>query len=319
MAKGPEEAEKLFQKLLNEAAKPESAGVDLPSELILPQPGFCMKTVAVKDGENPYSQTGWPQGAKKIFINVCYSSKLPDPPDITEDKLVELLQVSEEAAGAEGFRVPMSLGEPHAELDKSGKGCTVYDVVISHGFYKKIKEKEIFMSFFMTIALEGIEDKYKVNLSRDCKMLKNKKFMGTLPEHNIRTKSKPQIQEIQNMIKELELKEGGKQVKEMQKIQPIDDPSLLKAKEPKYVIFKDPATGYPDFLVVEVQLPGVISAKSLQLDLNEDTLLLTTRSNLWRLHIQYLPFDVDPDSEETVAQFNKENQSLTVTLPVAKK
>ena len=87
----------------------------------------------------------------------------------------------------------MSLGEPHAELDKSGKGryfgyvdehqmiervlfagfprqsvtttmlgfsicsltsgCTVYDIVISQGFMKKIKEKEIFMSFFMTVCV----------------------------------------------------------------------------------------------------------------------------------------------------------------------
>ena len=32
---------------------------------------------------------------------------------------------TEDAEGAEGFRVPMSLGEPHAELDKSGKGLDV--------------------------------------------------------------------------------------------------------------------------------------------------------------------------------------------------
>ena len=49
----------------------------------------------------------------------------------------------------------MSLGEPRAELDKSGKGCTVYDVVISQGFMKKIQEKEIFMSFFMTVTTLG--------------------------------------------------------------------------------------------------------------------------------------------------------------------
>jgi len=309
------EAERMFEELLKEAAKPESAGVDLPSQMILPQPGFCMKTVKVPEGTNPWVNSGgWPDGAEKIFLNICYSEKLPDPPDISEEKLVELLQVTEDAEGAEGFRVPMSLGEPHAELDKSGKGCTVYDIVISKGFMDKIKEKEVFMSFFMTIALEGIEDKYKINLSRDCKLLKNKKFMGALPEQNVRTSKKPQIQEVRQLMEELKLKDGNKQMEEMQKIKEIKDEKSL-GKEPKFVIFKDPPDDSPKFLVVEIQLPGVISAKSLQLDVNEDTLLLTTRSELYRLHIKYLPYDVVP--EDTLAQFNKQTSCLTVTLTVS--
>lgn len=310
------EAEKMFEQLLAEAAKPDSAGVELPSQLISPQAGFCMKTAKIPEGDNPWSNSkGWPPGAEKVFLNICFSEKLPDPPDITEEKLVELIQVTEDAEGAEGFRVPMSLGEPHAELDKSGKGCTVYDVVISQGFMKKIKEKEIFMSFFMTVALEGLEDKYKINLSRDCKLLKNKKFMGTLPEHNVRTKSKPQIQEVRKLMEELKVKDGTKQMPDFQKIQEVIDDTKSPAKEPKYVIFKDPPDENPKFLVVEIQLPGVISAKSVQLDVNEDTLLLTTRSDIFRLHVKYLPFDVIP--EETLSQFNKQTSCLTVTLTVS--
>jgi len=310
------EAELMFEQLLKEAAKPDSAGVDLPSQMISPQPGFCMKTVKIPDGTDPWlNRDGWPPGAEKVFLNICFSEKLPDPPDISEEKLVELIQVSEDAEGAEGFRVPMSLGEPHAELDKSGKGCTVYDVVISQGFMKKIKEKEVFMSFFMTVALEGLEDKYKINLSRDCKLLKNKKFMGTLPEHNVRTKSKPQIQEVRKLMEELKVKDGQKQLPEFQKIEEVEESKKSAAKEPKFVIFKDPPDENPEFLVVEIQLPGVISAKSLQLDVNEDTLLLTTRSDLYRLHVKYLPFDVIP--EQTLAQFNKQTSCLTVTLTIS--
>ena len=81
------------------------------------------------------------------------------------------------------------------------------------------------------------------------------------------------------------------------------------------MIFKDPPNENPSHLVVEIQLPGIISAKSLQLDVNEDTLLLTTRSDLYQLHIKYLPYDVVP--EETLAQFNKQNCCLTVTLTVS--
>ena len=92
------------------------------------------------------------------------------------------------------------------------------------------------------------------------------------------------------------------------------DEKKSTSSEPKFVIFKDPPEGNAKFLVVEIQLPGIISAKSLLLDVNEDTLLLTTRSDLYHLHIRYLPFDVIP--EETLAQVNKQNQCLTVTMTV---
>ena len=43
---------------------------------------------------------------------------MPQPKDITEEELLKLL----EAEDPFGFRVPMSIGEPHAEIDKSKQG-----------------------------------------------------------------------------------------------------------------------------------------------------------------------------------------------------
>lgn len=43
----------------------------------------------------------------------CHT-QIPSPKDITDEDLVKLL----EADDPSGFRIPMSLGEPHAELDK---------------------------------------------------------------------------------------------------------------------------------------------------------------------------------------------------------
>jgi len=40
--------------------------------------------------------------------------QLPAPKDITDEELLKLL----EAEDPSGFRIPMSLGEPRAELDK---------------------------------------------------------------------------------------------------------------------------------------------------------------------------------------------------------
>lgn len=50
----------------------------------------------------------------KVFINICHSPSIPPPVDVTEDELLQMLE--EDQAG---FRIPMSLGEPHAELDAS--------------------------------------------------------------------------------------------------------------------------------------------------------------------------------------------------------
>lgn len=61
--------------------------------------GFCIKT---------NSSEG------KVFINICHSPSIPPPVDVTEDELLQMLE--EDQAG---FRIPMSLGEPHAELDAS--------------------------------------------------------------------------------------------------------------------------------------------------------------------------------------------------------
>lgn len=51
----------------------------------------------------------------KVFVNICLSGSVPPPPHISRDELLELLQSDDPS----GYRVPMSLGEPHAETDNS--------------------------------------------------------------------------------------------------------------------------------------------------------------------------------------------------------
>lgn len=90
-----------FEELLLQASKElQQAQTGRPdSTQIQPQPGFCVKT---------NSSEG------KVFINICHSPSIPPPADLTEDELLQMLE--EDQAG---FRIPMSLGEPHAELDAS--------------------------------------------------------------------------------------------------------------------------------------------------------------------------------------------------------
>lgn len=170
-----------FMKLYGEQSNLKGAGE--PDEQksfkeIEPLGEFCIKTKAEDGG--------------KIFLNICSADHLPSPKDISDQELISLLESDDPSR----FRVPMSLGEPHAEVDKSGKGCTVYDIVVSHEFCDKIKQNDLFMGFFMSVIMEGMDNKYEIKLHREWVKLKNKKCMGKVLTQRIRTESKPWIMEV---------------------------------------------------------------------------------------------------------------------------
>ncbi|XP_026203155.1 PIH1 domain-containing protein 1 [Anabas testudineus] len=266
-----QQQEELYQQLLLQTVgKMQSENPD--SKVIRPQPGMCVKTFSETDKQ-------------KVFVNICQSNSVPPPPDLSREELVELLQ-SEDPSG---YRVPMSLGEPHTEIDNSSQGCTAYDVVINQDFFQKCQKDPLFQQFVILVSLEGLENKYNLELSRDWKVLKNRRFLGSVSEQNIRTKSRPVIQELQQQE------------------------SSTTAKIPEFSLFVEPSAGDPEYLIAEIKLPGVSSSRCLVLDVGEDQLVLTARPSLFHLDI-FHPFLID--QENSVAQFNKSTQILTVTMPV---
>lgn len=267
--------EELYQQLLLQAmGKIQSSGT-ADSKTIRPQPGLCAKTCTVADQQ-------------KVFLNICQSPQVPPPPTLSHEALVELLDSDDPS----GYRVPMSLGEPHTEMDNSKQACTVYDVVVNNEFFRKCQSDELFQQFLLVVSLEGLENKYSVALSREWKILKNRKFLGSIMEQNIRTKSKPVIQELNS--KETSL-------------------APVPAKSPELCLQVEPATGVPQYLIAEIHLPGVASARSLVLDLGEDRLVLTARPSLFHLDC-FFPHLINQES--SVAQYNASKQILTVTMPV---
>ncbi|KAL0993601.1 hypothetical protein UPYG_G00110320 [Umbra pygmaea] len=269
-----QQQEQLYQQLLLQTMEKNASEVPPESKVIRPQPGFCVKTLTMPDKQ-------------KMFVNICQSAAVPPPPHLSREALVELL----ESEDPSGYRVPMSLGEPHTELDNSSQGCTVYDVVISEEFFQKCLKDTLFQQFLIAVSLEGLENKYNLELSRDCKVLKNRKFMGSVNEQNIRTKSRPVIQEID----------------------PKDNTTLAPAKRPEFCLLVEPPVGDPEFLIAEIQLAGVASSHALILDLGEDRLVLNARPSLYHLDC-FMPFFID--QEGSVAQYNTNTQILTVTMPV---
>lgn len=257
---------------------------------VIPQPGFCIKTKT--DTE------------EKVFVNICTSQEIPSPKDISDEQLQTLLQ----SGDATNYRVPLSLGEPHTEKDNAGKDCSVYDVIISSSFYDTIQKRPLMKDFLLTIILEGLEDKYSLSLCRECKIMKNRKFFGQLPEQTVRGKSKPFIIEVDQ--KQTKSKTKRKLVSETIENESTKSP----IPEPQYTIIREPVDGeLPEFLVMEVQLPGVSSSRNLLLDVGEDRIVLTARPNLYHFDID-LPFLVN--NEETGAQYNKDTKVLSITLPV---
>lgn len=124
--------------------------------------GFCLKTKRLIN-ENQQ---------EKVFINVCTSTQIGAPRQISEEELIEIVKAEDPGR----FRVPISLGEPIADLDKSwtnsffhlfskiflsdGDGCTIFTVIIHPDFYARAQSNKTFMSFLLTLVYEGLQNKY---------------------------------------------------------------------------------------------------------------------------------------------------------------
>ncbi|XP_045196240.2 PIH1 domain-containing protein 1-like isoform X2 [Mercenaria mercenaria] len=296
-----EDKDALFNQLLMNAAAEDPSILSalnkqaIPTTQVRPVPGFCLKTKTDKN--------------EKVFVNICMADNVPAPKDISDEELIKLLESDDPT----GYRVPMSIGEPHAEIDKSGQGCTAYDVVVSPAFMEKMKTSELFKTFFLTVMMEGLENKYEMLLSREWVILKNRRFVGTLQEQSVRTQSKPVIMEMDQSTSPSAGSQSQSQKSLIQEVSSSQEEMKSRGKEPDYRIVQEPAEGHPDFLVAEINLPQVKVSSSINLDLGEDRILVQTRSNIYYLDI-YLPFYIV--QTECGAQFNRKTRILTITMPV---
>uniref|UniRef100_A0A673UFG8 PIH1 domain-containing protein 1 n=1 Tax=Suricata suricatta TaxID=37032 RepID=A0A673UFG8_SURSU len=234
-------------------------------------PGFCIKT---------NSSEG------KVFINICHSPSIPPPADMTEDELLQMLE--EDQAG---FRIPMSLGEPHAELDAKGQGCTAYDVAVNSDFYRRMQNSDFLRELVVTIAREGLEDKYGLQLNPEWRMLKNRPFLGSISQQNIRSQQRPRIQELGNLYTS-------------------DSPRPQEGPEkPQLNLWLEA----PDLLLAEMDLPKLDGALGLSLEIGENRLVLGGPQQLYHLDA-YIPLRIN--SEESKAAFHRKRKQLMVAMPL---
>jgi len=282
----------LFQKLMLESSKDLNANDKPESFQVAPKPGFCLKT--------------WKKDNTKVFVNVCTSDSILKPKDLSEKEVREIV----ESADPTRFRVPMGIGEAHKEKDKGGQEADTYDIVIHSSFYTKVQTIDFFKEFFLQLLFDGLESKYDLELTREYRILKNRKVMGTLQTQNVRNKSKPVIMEMDKYMYEME-KEAIDTQRSKAVITEVSTSSNYT--EPTYKILQEPETGHPEFLVLEVHMPNQPTAADVLLDVGEDCVILHAKSGKYKLDID-LPFDVDNDSAGS--QFNRKTKILTVTMSV---
>lgn len=307
----PEDSEDSYESLFLQADEEfrqfvktlsnDAGASKLKSKPIKPAPGFCVKTKDTSSGS-------------KLFINVCHTPELPEPQDISDEELMHILGSDDPTT----YRVPLSLGLPHEEVDKSGVPCTAYDVIINETFFRKISSNELFKTFLITVALDGVEEKYKAHPEREnYVVLKNKLYMGTMPDHSIQDRKGPLIAELPTAQKQPTSSsssggegDGDKSVS----ISGGDDGSALSCRgSAKVDLTRHTLPGQRDTLVARFSLPAVESGSSLALDMADDHVRLTSREPKYTFDF-YLPFSIDEDA--TVAEFNTRHQVLTVTVPI---
>ncbi|NWW08699.1 PIHD1 protein, partial [Oreocharis arfaki] len=78
-----------------------------------------------------------------------------------------------------------------------GRGCIAYDVVVNSGFFRTLQADPLYLEFFLTVAMEGLSEKYGVELElTGWRVLRNRKFLGSISAQNIRARPRPHIQEL---------------------------------------------------------------------------------------------------------------------------
>ena len=76
-------------------------------------------------------------------------------------------------------------------------------------------------------------------------------------------------------------------------------------------LLQEPIQGTPNYLIIEIKLPGIESSSKLTLDVGEDRLILHAHPAKYFLDVE-MPYDVVP--MKSGSQYDTENQLLTVAL-----
>eukprot|EP01038_Epipyxis_sp_PR26KG_P016231 gene16231-22090_t len=145
---------------------------------ITPNPGFSFKTKRLNKDN------------MKVFINICEHDEI-DSPGIKK-------KLNEEGEEIEGMNIPMSVGQPRNDVDKSGVSCIIYDIIVNPTVITESSNDKTgkYKDFICQLGIQSIEQKYKEELDKKYKLPKLK-YMGKIENQTIKDRKQiPKIEEI---------------------------------------------------------------------------------------------------------------------------
>lgn len=265
--------DKLMKKLDSTQTMPTT-----PTILVQPTPGICVKTKTV-NGE-------------KIFVNICTSDKIPPPEDISDTKLLQLLNDD-----VPDYAIPLSIGCERMETDKSGKPSATYDVMMNTAYLRKCREKDHFMAFTIIVILNGVANKFDKEIDiENYVILKNRTVMGKLQQHNIENRKvrKPQAQKS-SLIEEISPSR-----------KPIDSKTNLRdssTTKAGYVILREPAKGPIERLIALFDMPKSVSVEDIVVLINSDRINVTDEKACCSYDV-LLPYTLRADNAQAFLDYN---------------
>jgi hypothetical protein len=108
-------------------------------------------------------------------------------------------KLNEEGEEVEGMNIPLSVGPAKEGKDKSGVSCTIYDVIVNPQVLQDVLTDPTgkHRDFICQLAIQSIEQKYKLNLDKRYKLPKIR-YLGEITSQQIQDrKHLPKIEEIE--------------------------------------------------------------------------------------------------------------------------
>ncbi|EPY89118.1 PIH1 domain-containing protein 1 [Camelus ferus] len=226
---------------------------------------------------------------------------------MADSKLLVTEINEEETMGAETARLEELLLQKWdygSQNALEGQGCTAYDVAVNSDFYRRMQNSDFLRELVITIAREGLEDKYSLQLNPEWRMLKNRPFLGSISQQNIRSQQHPRIQELGNLY----------------------TPESLRHEEGPEKPHLNLWLEAPDLLLAEIDLPklahfrccledaqGIDGALGLSLEMGENRLVMGGPQQLYYLDA-YIPLRINCD--ESRAAFHRKRKQLMVAMPL---
>ena len=134
---------------------------------------------------------------KKVFINICQHEDI-DIPGVKK-------RLNDAGEEIEGMNIPMSVGAPREEFDKSNHSCRVYDIIVNPVVLTEAENDKTgqYRDFVCQLGIQCLEHKYKDIVDKRYKLPKLK-YMGekVLSQYIQDRKKMPKIDEIKSSKEE---------------------------------------------------------------------------------------------------------------------